>query len=366
VNSEFQIRDTLQPLIPPLTSLGAFWLRRSASVQIFLAFALLFAKNGFDIELRNIQEAYLPGSLLFPEPAGYFSASFGQVAFANILNLTNTTTWIVAHTVLTVVILGFIFLLIVKNRNTDRSYMILVIVATTSAAAVLISIGKYDIFTFGGGAILVLARSNWVASIGALLMASGNPEQALLVSISLLILTRLQTFKTFRARAWIALAVSLLSWIAVQFWFLRSDLDQGRLSLIPKFLGESLSNMVTDPLLQIWAWLGVGWIIVLVALILMKKNERIVVMASVIAIPALASVVTADGARVFGAIALPSFLLISSWLVNEKIKPSKFAETAVGVFVIALLLLPTTLEKPGWFDGQIRGRLMSVTSQALN
>ena len=227
----------------------------------------------------------------------------------------------------------------------------------------MLSIGKYDIFAFAGGVIVVLARLNWVAGVGALVLASGNPEQAILASLSLLVLSQASSFRQFRARSIIALSVSILSWIVVQIWFMSAGLDLGRVSLIPDFLGESLSNILTAPLQEIWAWLGVGWFNVIPAIILIKGRERLILIAGVIVIPALATIITADGARVFGAIVLPSFLVVGLWLASQKIEPSKYARAVLGFFIILLVLLPTTLDKPGWFDGQVRGQVMSFTEQ---
>lgn len=80
-------------------------------------------------------------------------------------------------------------------------------------------------------------------------------------------------------------------------------------------------------------------------------------------IPALATIMTADGARVFGAIVLPTYLVVGMWLASHKIEPSKYAQAVLGFFIILLVLLPTTLDKPEWLDGQVRGRVMSVTER---
>ena len=356
-------QDTLEPLVPVATAVGSFWLRRTAFIQILLLAVVLLIKNGFDIELRNIQDAYLPGSLTFPDPVGYFSASFGQVIFVNALGLSTTALWVGAHILLTVFVLVVAAWFVIRNGSVNRSYLLVVLASATSVSAVMLSIGKYDIFTFAGGVILVLARSNWLAGVGALVLASGNPEQAILASLSLLVLSQASSFRQFRARSIIALSVSILSWIVVQIWFISAGLDLGRVSLIPDFLGESLSNILTAPLQEIWAWLGVGWFIVIPAIILIKGRERLILIAGVIVIPALATIITADGARVFGAIVLPTFLVVGIWLASHKIEPSRYARSILGFFIILLVLLPTTLDKPGWFDGQVRGQVMSVTEQ---
>lgn len=75
--------------MPVATAVGFFWLRRTAFLQILLITVVLLINNGFDIKLRNIQETYLPGSLAFPDPVGYYSASFGQVIFVSAFGLSN-------------------------------------------------------------------------------------------------------------------------------------------------------------------------------------------------------------------------------------------------------------------------------------
>lgn len=85
-------------------------------------------------------------------------------------------------------------------------------------------------------------------------MASGNPAQAILASLSLLVLSRASSFRQFRLRLKIALSISIASWIVVQIWFISAGLDLGRVSLIPDFLDESLSNILTAPLQEVWAW----------------------------------------------------------------------------------------------------------------
>ena len=356
-------RDPLSPVAKPFISIGNFWLKLSAPLQVSLIFLLLIAKNGFDVELQNVQEAYLPGSLIFPEPAGYFSASIGQVIFANVFHLTNTPLWILGHSLLSVGAILLASILVIRNFPSNRSHMLLVLAAATSTSAVLLSIGKYDVFTFLGGALLVLARSNWVAIIGAVLLASGNPEQAILATCALLLLSFTGDFRSMRARSTIAFAVSVTVWIAVQVWFASAGLDQGRLSLVRTFLGDSISNVIADPLGVIWSWLGVGWVIVAVAIIVMLPKQRYVALASVIAIPAIASIITADGARVFGAVVFPSFLILGNWLSSKKIQKSTFAVPAVGIFIVLFALLPNGIDRPGWLEGQIRGKVMSVTEQ---
>jgi hypothetical protein len=363
MSSENKFQDTLKPVTRPFEVLGSFWFDRSIKIQILILAFVLLLKNGLDIELRNIQEAYLPGSLEFPNPAGYYSASFGQVIFANSLGLSNTALWVAAHVFLTVVALSLAAWFALRSDPKVQSYLLILVAAATATSAILISLGKYDVFLYMGAILLILSRSNWTAIVGAVLLASGNPEQAIVASLSLLLISFSRPLSGYRSRALIALSVSIVGWILVQIWFMNSDIGFGRLSLITEFLGESLGNFLVDPLQYIWSWFGVGWILVLGALTLMKGKDRIPVVLGLVVLPALATVVTADGARVFAAISLPAFLVVGIWMVKEKVEPSRYAKQSVGLFLALLVLLPNGLERPGWYEDQLRGRLVSVTSQ---
>lgn len=354
-----RIDDSLYPLRRTLNVIGDFWFARSRGVQMLFVLLFLGAKNGFDIELRNIQEAYLPASLAFPTPQGYFSASFGQVVLTNALGLTTTTQWVVLHAALTIIALVVVVWMAQRSTVVPGSLALLVVAAATASSGLLISIGKYDVFTVLGGFVLVLARTRIVSAIGALIMVSGNPEQAIVASLAYLMLTFAQDFRSQRIRALIAVGLSVVGWLIVQVWFLANGMDSGRLYLVRVFIGESLGRFVASPDLVIWSWLGTGWLLVIAALILIGKGSRWPLALSVLAIPALASIITADGARVFAAIALPSFMAIGLWLMSTKVEISRYRSSVVGGFVVLLLLLPTALPGPGWLFGQVLGRFVA-------
>jgi hypothetical protein len=358
MSSEKQTLDPLAPLARLAGSVGRFWMGRSGLVQILLVLGLLVAKNGFDVELRNIQEAYLPASLDFPSPNGYWSASFGQVAVTSLLGLSTTTQWVAFHGLATVLVLICACWLAVRSQRTERSMALLIVASATASSTLLIGIGKYDVFTVLGAFILILARSLPGSFVGSLIMTSGNPEQAMVAAAGLLAVSFAPQLRDFRLRAVVALATSAVGWVAVQVWFAQNDLGSGRLHLIRVFLGESLGRFAGSPELSLWSWFGAGWIVVLVTLVLIGRGSRWPLALGLIAIPGIASISTADGARVFAAVALPSFVATGLWLAANRIAVSRFRDEAVGAFVVLLVILPTALTGPGWFFSQVLGRFV--------
>ena len=293
---------------------GGVWLRWNYAQQLLLVCVVLAIKNAADIELRNIQEAYLPGAMEFPAAVGYFSGSFGQAAITSLLGVTTTTQWVALHGLLIVASLGVAFLLVWRTGRETRSFLVLALAAATAIASLLVSIGKYDVITFVGAVIFALARTTPIAIFGAAVMASGNPEQAVVAALAVLALSGAVEFRHLRVRALIAVGVTGITWGMVQIWFAISGIGVGRLELVPVFLAESLARVITSPGNEIWSWLNAGWLLAVIALFALARRSRKWLVVALIALPGLVTITTADGARVFGSVVLAAYLLVALWL----------------------------------------------------
>ena len=246
----------------------------SALVQCALVVALLLVKNGVDIELRNVQEAYIPGLQAFPKPTGCFSSSLGNTALAYALGADSTVKWVALHVVLVAAALVLALVMATRTSIAVRSDTLLLLASATAAAAVMISIGKYDPLTFLGGWTIVMARGPWMSGVGALVMALGNPEQAVVAGACLLVVSLAKEFAGWRRRAIWSLAVSLFVLGAIQLWFIASVFHSSRLSMVPYFLGDSIASFVTSLDTELWSWFGAGWFLVLPALLMLPRASR--------------------------------------------------------------------------------------------
>jgi len=336
---------------------GAFWINRSYFQQIILVLVLLLTKNAFDIELRNIQEAYLPGAQEFPQAVGYFSASFGQVVIASGLGITTTTQWVILHVVLIVIALGVAFYLISKEDTEQRSFMILVLASATATSSLFVSIGKYDVITYLGAVIVALSRTLPGASVGALIMASGNPEQALVASAAMLALSVAPEFRKLRFRALSVAAVAASAWFAVQVWFRASGVESSRLSILTEYLGESVARVMAYPGMALWSWMGVGWLIVLASLFVVARTSRTWILIALVVIPGIATLITADGGRVFGLVVLPAYLSALVTLGRSLDLRQPEGRGLIGAFVLSLMILPVGIQGGDWLFLQIFGRM---------
>ena len=349
--------DLVGRVVAVLRRIGTFWLGRPYYQQVLFVLAILLLKNAFDIELKNIQEAYLPGVQEFPRAVGYFSGSYGQVVIAAALGVTTTTQWVLLHVLLIITALTVSFWLIGRTGSTTRSFLILALAAATATSSLFVSIGKYDVITYLGAVILALSRTLPAATLGALLMASGNPEQSIIASFALLVLSFASEFRDIRKRAVAAILATTLTWLSVQLWFNVSGMTVSRIDLLPEYLAESLARVISYPGTAFWSWFGVGWLVVALVAVSIHRNSRIWALLSLLIIPVSVTVITADGARVFGMVALPSYLMCARWLSSRCISVVGNQQLVVGALFAGLVLLPSGITGPGWTFEQLFGVL---------
>jgi hypothetical protein len=224
-----------------------------------------------------------------------------------------------------------------------------------------LSLGKYDVITFLGAVVFALSRSLPGALLGALIMASGNPEQAVVAAAALLLLSFASEFRQFRQRSSIALGGALAIWALVQLWFASSGMQTGRLQLLPEYLSESIARVVAYPGTALWSWLNAGWLVVLALILVVSGASRKWIAGSLVLVPGLATIITADGDRVFGLIVLPAYLTAGAWLGRTVLNDPRSHPQLVGAFACALLILPVTIEGQGWFFAQVFGLIGRVT-----
>jgi len=360
MSTEHEEVDLVGRITSILRRVGTFWLSRPYYQQVTLVLVILLAKNAFDIELRNIQEAYLPGVQEFPTAVGYFSGSYGQVVIAAALGIITTTQWVILHVVLIAIALTTAFWLVGRRDAPTRSFLILALAAATATPSLFVSIGKYDVITYLGAVILALSRSLPSATLGALIMASGNPEQSIVASFALLVLSFAGEFRDLRKRAVAAILVTTLTWLLVQVWFNVSDMNVSRIDLLPDYLAESLSRVFAYPGVAIWSWIGAGWLIVAIVVIAAKRKSRKWLLLSLVIVPSVVTVATADGARVFGLVVLPAFLLAALWVSRVSTASKTGKMEIAGFAVTSVVVLPSGSAFSPWLFSQIQGALQGL------
>jgi hypothetical protein len=110
----------------------------------------------------------------------------------------------------------------------------------------------------------------------------------------------------------------------VLIWFhLEGAHVEGRSDAFRRLLLDSLRNASALGVTGAYAWLSVGWVIVIAVLWQVRAHPRYCVAASLglVAIPAAATIATLDGARVFGSVGGIALMLALLWFAQMATRP---------------------------------------------
>jgi len=343
------------------SSVGKKWLSYNYALQCTLVFLLLLLKSPLGAEIVNIRDAYLPASIALPQPVGYFSASLGNLIIGKLLGVNSVSSWVVLHILLLLTCLAMVVILIHKSDLAPRATMIVIVAAVPVTATLFSSIGKYDVVTFLGAIIVGLARHKVGVLAGALIMSLGNPEQAILALICLLFLSNLTEFQVSKKYLQMGLALSIVLYLGIQVWMITGGIVSNRISLLPYWLGLSLSNFLNAPFNNLWSWYGFFWLFIIIAFLSMKGSNRKRLFVCFLVIPGMTTIITADGVRVFSMIVLPSLLVCCVWIIRSFVKTQNDLELFVGLIIILWVIIPT-----GGGGGYLWGNLAIFTSSTLD
>ena len=334
-----------------LEATGSWLLRRSQISLLLILLVILVLKVGIAWETYNIETFFIPASQALPTPVDWYSASVGHLAIPRLLGINSLQTWVALYALLVLIVLASTAFLGTRMRGVPAGAMLLFVVSTTGVATTLVTLGKYDALTLFGAILIGLGRSRAMAFFGSLVMSLGNPEQAVVAAAALLLVSFAEELRSWRPRALIALITSTTSWAVIQVWMLSSGVWGSRLSLLSVWIQDSLDRVLRSPLNELWSWFGVTWIVVFAVLIAVGRRSRVMVFLGLVVVPGLVTVITADGARVFGLVSLPALLAVAifAWrsLPNSELTRSR----VIGGYLLAWVAVPILVANWSLFQG---------------
>ena len=266
---------------------------------------------------------------------------FGRwLLFARLLQIPNRLVFEIFTFLVSVAVLSFIAYLLYRSLPRPSSIVAFMAIALGQIGLVLTSqFGSADQFLLLGAALLMLTRNNawalWV--LGSVLLAIGNPGQAVVASISLLLLSQVATFRTYRARSILALAVSSL-WFALDTVLTQAN----QADAIDDRFGESLFVSVVAGPFRMYSMYGALWFLVLLVILSSSRRNLSWLIMALILVPFAFVLSTTDGTRVgVGATSLVILALIMkltqpivTWVQQNIGFPS-------GLALVVLLVVPS-------------------------
>lgn len=363
--------NDLSGALAPIMGLGRWWLATRTNTQLAFLCSFLFLKNGVTLLVENARVVYIPSALNLPNPPGYLTTSVGNLALARVTAAFSVKEWMVLHEILVLLVLCLGALLASRQTYLPQPVLMLVLFSSTAFSTLSSTIGIYDPVTLLGALSFTLARSRILIFIGAGIMALGNAEQAVLASISLLLLSTIPSFGEWRLRASIGVGTTVLLFLVLQLWILSSRASAcfpgcTRFETLEEYLPLSLSNFLVAPTFALWSWYGVSWFIVSCIIAASIKRRRTLLVLSLVAIPGLATLSTADGARVFGLISFPSIVAASLWFWRQiQNSPTQF-ELYIGLFLILWITIPSNGGGSGQLGEDIAEWIIGTVATVLS
>ena len=228
-------------------------------------------------------------------------------------------------------------------------------------AVLLQKVGSYDPFVVCGALLVVLPRRRSLALVGGLLLGWTSPEQAALGLVSAAVVlvalgcegrtdlavavrrARSSPLAGCLAVAAVGVVVARASVVA---WFRVADVTvPGRGDVLTELAPESIRRAVGAGGTGVFTWLGLGWALVALVLLVGRWRARpaLALLGGLVLLPAAATILTLDGTRVFAMVSLPAILVLLGWVGERATGPEPTLVRRATVAVLAVSLVVPAL-----------------------
>jgi len=337
----------IQLALQRVTRLGS-WLQSVNPYALWIILVAIIAfKSGFRSSLEGVEANFIPALQLMPQASSSFQSGPSPFFLAWVLEVSTGTQWVVMMSAFLAVALLLVVPL-VKHQFPENPQFMLILLAGLPVLSTQFSwLGMYDPVVFLGIFIWFFARSKWIWALGALLAASGNPEQVAVAAGCALVISFIPDLKKFQVKSLILLVVAIVVWLVSQFWFAVSSNTESRAGQLSELLDPSIYAFSQYWPLYIWSLFGAIWVIFLLFALGQHGKKYFSILAIFgIGVPLLSAAVTLDGPRVLALIALPiSLMLIST--IARRFSEEASPRNLLAVTVVALVLIAPSAEN-GW------------------
>ena len=272
------------------------WLgQRGVVVLGVLAALIAFAKSG----ISGLNAPVFPLAS-WPEPVNMYPFnSYGFRILGRVLNIESTAGYALMGAVLIIATVLLAGLLFARTSRPDVARLLVMIVLSGPVVWVLTGrIVHTDAFVILGGIVLgtVGTRLPW-AAVGALLTILGGPEQAVVLSLGLYLLSVAPAFRHYRRGAAVALGMSAFGWVALSAWSRAMGVpDRAELFLL--LWKRSVSIFFVQIPLQLYAGFALSLLVILWSLADQRRRDALIVIVAALGIPLAMTALTTDQSRV--------------------------------------------------------------------
>ena len=229
----------------------------------------------------------------------YPSLSYGERTVAWLFRVESTGGYVALGWVTVAVCVVFISLMVRRAFDGDIArWAAMVILAGPIMWVVFGRVVHGDVFVIVAGIMLGLfGRKVPAAAAAALLALAGNPEQAVVMSVCLGVVSLAQPFKAWRRGVTAAIVVSVAGWLLLNAWS-RSAGVPTRLDVLGEKVRLSLELFFMQLPLQIYAGFGLSALVIIWAVADQRRVDAVLLVVGVLGIPLAMTAITTDQSRV--------------------------------------------------------------------
>jgi hypothetical protein len=239
-----------------------------------------------------------------------------------------------------------------RSSDATDARLILVLVFLGPIGIVLLNnIGRHDVLVLLGSLMIgTLGRRPAWAIAGALLMVAGNPEQACVASVILLIIGLMRGMEHIRVRAVTSLVIAFGSFIGLSAWAHANGVG-GRGGYITEYLGNSIYGFFGNFPLSVFAAFGPIWVVLIWILMRVSVRDRILLVIGLGVIPFAVTAITLDQTRVFVGVSTAALLPVLIHFVpamRMEAEALGYRNTLFWTFIGATFLPSTEVSAQGY------------------
>ena len=278
-----------------------------------------------------------------PNQANYMSTSPMPLFLYSFLGASHALWW-GFHLILFLAWSFFAIIFLFRKYPEYKILIALIFFGSPFWLSLLVFIGHYDLFTIGGASIAVFARNKYVRTLGVVLAACTNPEQAVVTSVLILMLSVTLGRLDIRKLGSLYLAISAPIYLLVRMGIKPVGNTQ-RISMITGELPESIRTSFgiwTILPLIVAGSMSILWFIF--GHELLGRRRLIATACVVFLIPGIFAFFISDKTRV--GIAISAAVLMITWKIFLEhaqihgLKPHIYYER-IGLAVMLLVLTPS-------------------------
>lgn len=301
-----------------LTALISNFLKLSNTKFTLLITVLIILKNGVHpIGTDWIDWVYL-ASANFPEATNYLSNSVFPMYISRLIEYPTYLIWWVIFTLLTILFYIFLSIKIKNIYGSNYKIALLSFLIFPFTYIPLYYIGHYDLLTIFGAILAGLTRKKTIVVLGVCFAAGANPEQALVTSICVALLSIGTRSKWHRFVAIVWFSCSVLS-LAMLRLFVGKPSTGNRIESIIGQIDSVFFNSLGLTHILIFSVFSSGWVVLyILGFQEVSKTRNIMVISAVVIIPASLAILILDHTRVGVAVsALPLIIFLKHYLTPE-------------------------------------------------